>query len=308
MNRQVFLVIALILLCTLITVGQPRFLTVYNLLNVLEQAAVIGIVSAGVVMLMIGGGFDLSVGAGVVLGAYIVATAFKNELPTSLAISLALLGGAALGVVNGIGIAHLGIPSLIMTLGTLYAIRGGVLYLSGGETIGYRFPDVFTFIGKGEPVGLPMPVIIVALVYIVFFVIMKKTSFGQYTIAVGTDSETAWRAGINAKRHLTTLYVISGTLAALAGIVLTARIDAATVRFGENYELQCIAAVVIGGTSLFGGRGTLPGTVLGVLFLAIVHNGINLLGVSPFLAVFAIGALLLFSATIDVAATLTKRT
>ena len=137
---------------------------------------------------------------------------------------------------------------------------------------------------------------------------MKKTSFGQYTIAVGTDSETAWRAGINAKRHLTTLYVISGTLAALAGIVLTARIDAATVRFGENYELQCIAAVVIGGTSLFGGRGTLPGTVLGVLFLAIVHNGINLLGVSPFLAVFAIGALLLFSATIDVAATLTKRT
>ena len=308
MNRQVFLVIALILLCTLITVGQPRFLTVYNLLNVLEQAAVIGIVSAGVVMLMIGGGFDLSVGSGVVLGAYIVATAFKNELPTSLAISLALLGGAALGVVNGIGIAHLGIPSLIMTLGTLYAIRGGVLYLSGGETIGYRFPDVFTFIGKGEPVGLPMPVIIVALVYIVFFVIMKKTSFGQYTIAVGTDSETAWRAGINAKRHLTTLYVISGTLAALAGIVLTARIDAATVRFGENYELQCIAAVVLGGTSLFGGRGTLPGTVLGVLFLAIVHNGINLLGVSPFLAVFAIGALLLFSATIDVAATLTKRT
>ena len=122
MNRQVFLVIALILLCTLITVGQPRFLTVYNLLNVLEQAAVIGIVSAGVVMLMIGGGFDLSVGSGVVLGAYIVATAFKNELPTSLAISLALLGGAALGVVNGIGIAHLGIPSLIMTLGTLYAI------------------------------------------------------------------------------------------------------------------------------------------------------------------------------------------
>ena len=308
MNRQVFLVIALILLCTLITVGQPRFLTVYNLLNVLEQAAVIGIVSAGVVMLMIGGGFDLSVGSGVVLGAYIVATAFKNELPPSLAISLALLGGAALGVVNGIGIAHLGIPSLIMTLGTLYAIRGGVLYLSGGETIGYRFPDVFTFIGKGDVVELPMPVIIVALVYIVFFVIMKKTSFGQYTIAVGTDSETAWRAGINAKRHLTTLYVISGTLAALAGIVLTARIDAATVRFGENYELQCIAAVVIGGTSLFGGRGTLPGTVLGVLFLAIVHNGINLLGVSPFLAVFAIGALLLFSATIDVAATLTKRT
>ena len=306
--RQVFLVIALIVLCTLITVGQPRFLTVYNVLNVLEQAAVIGIVSAGVVMLMIGGGFDLSVGSGVVLGAYIVAIAFKNELPPHLAIFLALLGGAALGVVNGVGIAHLGIPSLIMTLGTLYAVRGGVLYLSGGETIGYRFPDAFTFIGKGDLAELPMPVIIVAVVYIIFFVITKKTRFGLYTVAVGTDSDTAWRAGISAKQHLTTLYIISGTLAALAGIVLTARIDAATVRFGDGYELQCIAAVVIGGTSLFGGRGTLPGTVLGVLFLAIVHNGINLLGVSPFLATFAIGALLLFSATIDIAATLTRRT
>jgi ribose/xylose/arabinose/galactoside ABC-type transport system permease subunit len=306
--RQVFLVIALIVLCTLITVGQPRFLTVYNVLNVLEQAAVIGIVSAGVVMLMIGGGFDLSVGSGVVLGAYIVAIAFKNELPPHLAIFLALLGGAALGVVNGVGIAHLGIPSLIMTLGTLYAVRGGVLYLSGGETIGYRFPDAFTFIGKGVLAELPMPVIIVAVVYIIFFVIMKKTRFGLYTVAVGTDSDTAWRAGISAKQHLATLYIISGTLAALAGIVLTARIDAATVRFGDGYELQCIAAVVIGGTSLFGGRGTLPGTVLGVLFLAIVHNGINLLGVSPFLATFAIGALLLFSATIDIAATLTRRT
>ena len=306
--RQVFLVIALLVLCTLITVGQPRFLTAYNLLNVLEQAAVIGIVSAGVVMLMIGGGFDLSVGSGVVLGAYIVAMAFKHELPTPLAIFLALLGGAALGVVNGVGIAHLGIPSLIMTLGTLYAVRGGVLYLSGGETIGYRFPDAFTFIGKGDLAGLPMPVIIVAVVYIIFFVITKKTRFGLYTVAVGTDSDTAWRAGISAKQHLTTLYIISGTLAALAGIVLTARIDAATVRFGDGYELQCIAAVVIGGTSLFGGRGTLPGTVLGVLFLAIVHNGINLLGVSPFLATFAIGALLLFSATIDIAATMTRRT
>jgi ribose/xylose/arabinose/galactoside ABC-type transport system permease subunit len=259
-------------------------------------------------MLMIGGGFDLSVGSGVVLGAYIVAIAFKNELPPHLAIFLALLGGAALGVVNGVGIAHLGIPSLIMTLGTLYAVRGGVLYLSGGETIGYRFPDAFTFIGKGVLAELPMPVIIVAVVYIIFFVIMKKTRFGLYTVAVGTDSDTAWRAGISAKQHLTTLYIISGTLAALAGIVLTARIDAATVRFGDGYELQCIAAVVIGGTSLFGGRGTLPGTVLGVLFLAIVHNGINLLGVSPFLATFAIGALLLFSATIDIAATLTRRT
>ena len=305
--RQVFLIVALVLLCALVTVLEPRFLTVYNWLNILEQAAVIGIVSAGVAMLMIGGGFDLSVGSAVVVAGYIIAIAFRNEMPTLITILLAVLGGSVLGVINGIGVAYLRVPSLIMTLGTLYAVRGGILFLSGGETIGRRFPDSFTFIGKGDIGPVPMPVIIVAVVYIVLHIVLKKSRFGRYTIAVGTDAETAWRAGIGARSHLTKLYILSGALAALAGVVLSARIDASTTRFGEGYELEAIAGVVIGGTNLFGGRGTLLGTVVGVLFLAVVHNGINLVGVSPFLATFAIGALLLFSATIDIAATLAQR-
>ena len=305
--RQVFLIIALVLLCALIAVVQPRFLTVYNWLNILEQSAVIGIVSAGVAMLMIGGGFDLSVGSALLLGSCITAIAFKNGVPTPIAILLAVVGSSVFGVINGIGVAYLRIPSLIMTLGMLYAVRGGILFLSGGETIGRSFPESFTFLGKGDIGPIPMPVAIAAVIYLVLYVVLTKTGFGRYTIAIGTDAETAWRVGIAAKWHLTKLYILSATLAAVAGALLSARIDASTVRFGEGYELQAIAAVVIGGTSLFGGRGTLPGTVLGVLFLAVVHNGINMVGVSPFLAQFAIGALLLFSATIDIAATLVKR-
>lgn len=302
--RQVFLIVALVLLCALVTVLEPRFLTVYNWLNILEQGAVIGIVSAGVAMLMIGGGFDLSVASAVVLAGYIISIAFRNQMPTLIAILFAVLGGAVLGVINGVGVAYLGIPSLIMTLGTLYAARGGVLFLSGGETMGRGFPSSFTVLGKGDIGPVPVPVVIVAVVYIVLYLVLKKTRFGRYTIAVGTDAETAWRAGIGAKSHLTKLYILSGTLAAVAGVLLSARIDAATVRLGTGFELEAIAAVVIGGTSLFGGRGTLTGTALGVLFLGVVRNGINLVGVSPLLATFAVGALLLFSATIDIAATL----
>ena len=305
--RQAFLVVALILLCTSITVAEPRFLTADNWLNILKQSAALGIVSAGVAMLMIGGGFDLSVGSSVVLAGYIIALAFRNGMPTPITVLLAVLGGFALGGINGLGVAYLGIPSLIMTLGTLYAVRGGVLYLSGGETMGRSFPDSFTFLGKGDIGPLPVLVIIVTAVYVVLHVVLKKTSFGRYTVAVGTDSETAWRAGIEARQHLTKLYILSGALAAVAGTLLSARIDASTVRLGTGLELEAIAGVVIGGTSLYGGRGTIAGTALGVLFLAIVRNGMNLLGISPLLASFAIGVLLLFSATIDIAATLAKR-
>jgi len=305
--RQVFLIVAFVLLCALLTVLEPRFLTVYNWLNIFEQAATIGIVSAGVTMLMIGGGFDLSVGSVVVLASAIVAIAFGNGMATPLAVFLAVLGGAVIGCINGLGIAYLKIPSMIMTLGMLYLVRGGILALSGGQTLGRGFPDSFTFLGKGGVGPVPMPAIIMVAVYLVLQIVLKKTSFGRYTIAVGTNAETTWRVGIRARWHLSKLYILSGALAGLAGLVIAARLDSSSLLVGQGYELEAIAAVVIGGTSLFGGRGALPGTLVGVLFLAVVHNGLNLLGVSPYLATFAIGALLLFSATIDVAATLARR-
>ena len=302
--RQALLVGALVLLCILIQIGQPRFLTLYNWLNILQQASAIGLVSSGVALLMIGGGFDLSVGSVVALGSYIVAVGFAAGLPIPIVILLAVLGGAAVGAVNGFGVAYLRIPPLIMTLGALYVVRGGVLFLSGGETAGRGYSQAFTFLGKGDFGLLPVPVLIMSVAYVALYAVHKKTRFGRYTIAVGTDSDIARRAGINAQFHITKLYILSAALAAAAGVLLAARLNASTTNAGIGYELEVIASVVIGGTSLFGGRGTLPGTILGVLFLAVVHNALNLLGVSPLLQQFAIGLLLLFSAAADIVAPL----
>ena len=300
--RQALLVGALVLLCVLITIVQPRFLSLYNWLNILQQASAIGLVSAGVALLMIGGGFDLSVGSVVALGGYIVAIAIAAGLPIPLVILLAVLGGAVVGAVNGFGVAYLRIPALIMTLGSLYVVRGGVLFLSGGETVGRGYAEAFTFLGKGEIGPLPVPVLIMAVVYVALYLVHKKTRFGRYTIAVGTDADIARRAGINARLHVMKLYILSSALAAAAGVLLAARLNASTTNAGIGYELEVIASVVIGGTSLFGGEGTLAGTILGVLFLAVVHNALNLVGVSPFLQQFAIGSLLLFSAAADIIA------
>ncbi len=302
--RQALLVGALALLCILITIGQPRFLTFYNWFNILQQASAIGLVSSGVALLMIGGGFDLSVGSVVALGGYIVAVGFGAGLPMPIVILLAILGGAAVGAVNGFGVAYLRIPALIMTLGSLYVVRGGVLFLSGGETAGRGYADAFTFLGKGEIGPLPVPVLIMAVAYVALYAVHKKTRFGRYTIAVGTDAEIARRAGINSRFHIAKLYILSGALAAAAGVLLAARLNASTTNAGIGYELEVIASVVIGGTSLFGGQGTLAGTILGVIFLAVVHNALNLLGVSPLLQQFAIGSLLLFSAAADIVAPL----
>ncbi|MCY3903670.1 MAG: ABC transporter permease [Caldilineaceae bacterium] len=304
MTRQGLLVGALALLCVLITIGQPRFLTLYNWLNIFQQAAAIGLVSSGVALLMIGGGFDLSVGSVVALGGYLVAVGFGAGLPIPLVILLAVLAGAAVGAVNGFGVAYLRIPALIMTLGSLYVVRGGVLFLSGGETAGRGYPEAFTFLGKGDLAGLPVPAIIMGVAYVALYLVHKKTRFGRYTIAVGTDADIARRAGINARFHIAKLYILSGALAAAAGVMLAARLNASTTNAGLGYELEVIASVVIGGTSLFGGEGTIAGTLLGVIFLAVVHNALNLLGVSPFLQQFAIGSLLLFSAAADIIAPL----
>ena len=305
--RQALLVGALALLCVLITIVQPRFLSLYNWLNILEQAAAIGLVSSGVALLMIGGGFDLSVGSVVALGGYIVAVGFAAGLPIPLVILLAIVGGAVVGAVNGFGVAYLRIPALIMTLGSLYVVRGGVLFLSGGETAGRSYAEAFTFLGKGELGPLPVPVLIMTVAYVALYLVHKKTRFGRYTIAVGTDADIARRAGINARLHVTKLYILSGALAAAAGVLLAARLNASTTNAGIGYELEVIASVVIGGTSLFGGQGTLAGTILGVLFLAVVHNALNLVGVSPFLQQFAIGSLLLFSAAADIVAPLAQQ-
>ncbi len=302
--RQVILVVLLMLLVAAVTLFQPNFLSLANLGNIAVQFSQIGLMAAGMTFVMIAGGIDLSVGSVLALGAGIGGVLMSVGCPVPLAIIGALLGGAVIGWINGTGIAYLKIPALIITLGTLYAVRGGVeLYSNGsGSTIAQDFPTGFRFLGQGSLLGIPTPTLVTLIVYVVLYLVLTKTRFGRYTIAVGTDAEAARRSGILVERHLTKIYILSGVMSVVAGLLITAQVNAASIDLGRGAELTVIAAVVVGGTSLYGGQGSIPGTFLGVTFLTIMADALDILNVSPFAIDLATGSLLLLSAAADVLA------
>ncbi|MBU6147674.1 MAG: ABC transporter permease [Actinomycetales bacterium] len=299
-SRQALLLVLILLWCLVIAINEPRFLSVQNFINIGDQAAILAIPAAVMTLIIICAGIDLSVGSVLALGGFITASSLVAGLPTLAAVLLGIAAGIGIGLLNGAGIAYLGIPALIMTLAMLYAVRGGVLFLAKGETIASDFPAAFRYLGTGDLLGIPVPVFIAIGVFLACGLVLRSTRFGRYVIAIGTNEDVSRRAGINVRRVKLTLYAASGAAAALAGIVLASKLNAATTNAGYGSELDVIAAVIIGGTSLFGGRGTLVGTALGVVFLALVRNGLNLLGVSPFLQIFTVGALLFVSALADV--------
>jgi len=299
-SRQALLLLLILLWCAVIAVNEPRFLSVQNFINIGDQAAILAIPAAVMTLVIICAGIDLSVGSVLALGGFVTASSLVVGLPTPAAVLLGVAAGIGIGLLNGAGIAYLGIPALIMTLAMLYAVRGGVLFLAKGETIAADFPDAFRVLGTGDLLGVPVPIFISIGVFLACGLVLKSTRFGRYVVAIGTNEDISRRAGINVRQVKLILYGASGAVAALAGIVLASKLNAATTNAGYGSELDVIAAVIIGGTSLFGGRGTLIGTALGVIFLALVRNGLNLLGVSPFLQVFTVGVLLFVSALVDV--------
>ncbi len=302
--RQIILVVLLVLLVGGVTALQPNFLSLANLGNIAVQFSQIGLMAAGMTFVMIAGGIDLSVGSVLALGAGVGGLLMAAHFPVPLAVAGALVSGALIGWINGAGIAYLKIPALIITLGTLYAVRGAVeLYSNGsGSTIAQDFPADFRFLGQGSVFGIPAPTIVTIVVYVVLHLVLTKTRFGRYTIAVGTDAEAARRSGILVERHLTKIYILSGIMAVIAGLLITAQVNAASIDLGRGAELTVIAAVVVGGTSLYGGQGSIPGTFLGVTFLTIMSDALDILNVSPFAIDLATGSLLLLSAAADVLA------
>jgi ribose transport system permease protein len=302
--RQIILVVLLVLLVGGVTALQPNFLSLANLGNIAVQFSQIGLMAAGMTFVMIAGGIDLSVGSVLALGAGVGGLLMAAHFSVPFAVVGALFSGALIGWINGAGIAYLKIPALIITLGTLYAVRGAVeLYSNGsGSTIAQDFPAAFRFLGQGSVFGIPAPTIVTAVVYVVLHLVLTRTRFGRYTIAVGTDAEAARRSGILVERHLTKIYMLSGIMAVIAGLLITAQVNAASIDLGRGAELTVIAAVVVGGTSLYGGQGSIPGTFLGVTFLTIMSDALDILNVSPFAIDLATGSLLLLSAAADVLA------
>ena len=291
--------IGLILLCVVFSLGNPHFLSLRNALNVIDQVTVLGILAVGMTAVVVIGGIDLSVGAILALATMTIGSLFAAGLPFVLCVALGLLAGAASGLVNGLLITRARLPAFIATLTMMSVARGLASMTTDGEQV-VGFPNWFTSLSSVRHFGiLSVTVALFLLIAVVAFVFLRYRATGRSLYAIGGSAEVARLAGIRVRPLTVWVYVASGLLAAVAGVALAARLDSAQPSDGLGYELDTIAAVVIGGASLSGGIGGVGGTVVGVLIIGVLHNGLNLVGVSPFVQQVVIGAVIAVAVTLD---------
>lgn len=297
------------LLCIVLALQTDKFLTVDNLWNVMRQISVNTIISVGMTLVILTKGIDLSVGSILALSAAVTAglLTFGIQIPAlDLFIGFTLLGaiitgltvGGGLGFFNGWMITRFNVPPFIATLAMLTIARGATMLYTGGFPIS-SLGESFGFIGTGWVLGIPVPVWISILVVSLAVLITTKTKFGRHIYAIGGNESASKLSGINIKKVKMMVYTIAGVLAAVGALIVTARLDSAQPNAGLTYELDSIAAVVIGGTSLSGGRGTILGTVLGALIIGVLNNGLVLLDVSPFWQQIIKGGVILLAVILD---------
>jgi len=283
----------------LISFLSPHFLQTSNLINILRQAAILNILGVGMTIVIITGGIDLSNGAVLALSSCTAAILLKDVgLPMPVAIIAALLIGSCCGLINGAMVSKVAIPPFVITYAMMFFTRGLAFLLLQGKII-YGFTPEFRFIGTGYIWGVPMPIIMSAVVTFIFIFIQKYTPFGSEIYAVGADEEASMLSGIRTKSVVIRVYILSGILSALAGIVYMARLNASEPVIGEAFPLDAIAAVLIGGTPLSGGEGGVGGTVIGALVITIIINAMNLLGISSLLQTFVLGALIIIMISVQ---------
>ena len=299
-GRQFGTLAGLLGLCLVLWILTPHFLTVSNLLNVAQQTAINAIIAVGLTFVIISGGIDLSVGSLVAFSGVVLASLLQREVPLPLALGACLVTGLACGLVNGLLITLGRLPPFIATLGVMSVARGGALLYTDGRPIS-GFAENFRWLATGEVLLVPAPVVLMVLVYAAAHFVLRRTRFGRYTFAIGGNEEAALLSGVDVRWNKTAVYAVSGALSALAGVVLTARLNSAQPIAGINYELDAIAATVIGGTSLLGGQGSVIGTLIGALIMGVLRNGLNLLGVSSFVQQVVIGAVIVLAVLMDTA-------
>jgi ribose transport system permease protein len=293
-------IIVLAILCAILTVLSPFFLSVSNFLNILLATTTIGVLAIGATLILSSGGLDLSVGS--VLGLSGTAGAYlcvELELPWFAAIFGALGAGGLAGYINGLLITRTRIPAFIVTLGMLGIARGLALIVAPNGGAIYGLPEPVVYLGQGRPLGIPSPVIILVLVAVVAHYLLSYSRFGRHTLAIGDNESAARATGIPVERLRRRLYTLSGLLAGLAGLIFMARVNAGDPTAGYTYELTAITAAIIGGTSLFGGKGSILGTLVGALIMGVLQNGLNLLAVQSYFQQIAIGAVLILAVYID---------
>lgn len=299
-SQNIPLLLLLLALVVALSSLSDVFLTPVNLFSVGRQVSINGLLALGMTFVIIGGGIDLSVGAVVALVSAEIALLAKAGTPTVVIILAALLAGAAIGAISGLLVSKARITPFIATLATMSVCRGAVLIISEGTPITFDYNPVLSFIGNGLLGPVPFPLIVLALVAIVCHIISKNTKFGLHVYALGSSEEAARLSGINTKLVQGLTYVLSGLLCAVAALILTARVNSAQPTAGELFELDAIAAAVIGGTSMTGGIGTISGTILGVLILGVIGNGLNLLNVSSYWQYVIRGVIIVIAVGIDI--------
>ena len=291
--------IALIFLVVVISVISPDFRTVNNFLSLLRQSAINGLIAFGMTCIILTGGIDLSVGSVLALTSIICAHTIKIGLPAPLSMLIALMFGIILGTISGLMVTKSRLQPFIATLITMTGYRGLTMILSGGRPIS-RLGDnlLLNQIGKGSLLGIPIPVWILIIFFAIFLFVLKKTVLGRQIYATGSNSKAAELAGINTNNIKLIVYAVSGFMASLSGLILVSRLGSAQPTLGSGYELDAIAAVALGGTSMTGGRGKIMGTLIGILIIAVLNNGLNIIGVSSYYQ-DVVKALVIFLAVIS---------
>ncbi|HEX7312469.1 MAG TPA: ABC transporter permease [Pyrinomonadaceae bacterium] len=294
------IVVAIVLESIFFAVYAPQFLSLPNLLNIALSIAITGILAVGMTAVILTGGIDLSVGSVAALAGIVAAMVAAAGVPGGVALAaVAAVGvGLAVGVFNGVMVARFRVPPFVVTLAMLTICRGLAFVITDGRSVS-DLPPGFTFFGQSRLLGVPVPVWLMLIVFAAGWFVLKRMTFGRYVYAVGGNREAAFLAGVNIKGVTLLVYVLNGLLVGLAGLVLASRLGAGVPNAGNQYELDVIAAVVVGGTSLNGGRGSVIATLWGAVFIGVLNNGLNLASIDPYMQRIALGAVILLAVLAD---------
>jgi len=300
------ILLSLVMLCVVFSFLNPRFMSIVNFMNILQQVAVVAIAAFGMTWVILLGEIDLSVGSIIAVAGMVGAQCFAFGLGFAPAIVLTLLAGALMGMLNGVLTAKLLLPSFIVTVATMGIYRGMVSLPTNGAPAMIENPT-WTAIGTESLLGLPIIIWVVAILFLVNHILLSKTSFGRRAYLTGGNREAAVYSGIKVDRLKITIFMISGVMAAISGVLLSSRLFSAQTNAGMSYELDAIAAAVLGGTSLAGGVGTMVGTLIGALIIGVMNNGMNMLSVPYFYQLIVKGLVILIAVWLDVRAKQAKR-
>jgi ribose transport system permease protein len=290
--------LTLIALFVALSIASPNFLTAINLSSVIRQTAVINVMALGMTMIIVAGGIDLSVGSVLAFGGLIGTMALEKGMPIPLGVFIGILAGMFWGFVNGTLITRLRINPFIVTLGTLGIVRGITLIVSNGLPV-HNIPPGFSYLGEGTMAGVPFVLWILLICAVAVHFVLEHTKLGRYAFAIGSNVDAAYYAGVPVAAVTVAVYAAGGMLTGLAGMIEASRLMTGQPTAGQGYELQAIAAVVIGGGSLRGGEGTVVGTLIGAFIMGLLSNGSDLLGISPYLQQAIIGAVIILAVTVD---------